>query len=83
MLATYDKEGKILRTAERFSNVILPSSVRSAVVDAYPEWSIAKDVYLVNYHSGSNHINKVYKEVLENGDKRKRVKTDEKGNFID
>lgn len=83
VLATYDKEGKILRTAERFSNVILPSSVRSAVVDAYPEWSIAKDVYLVNYHAGSNHINKVYKMVLENGDKRKRVKTDERGNFVD
>jgi hypothetical protein len=83
VLATYDKEGKILRTAERFSNVVLPTSVRTSVMDTYPDWTIAKDVYLVNYHAGSNHINKVYKLVLENGDKRKRVKTDEKGNFID
>lgn len=83
VLATYDKEGKIIRTAERFSNVVLPSAVRTALRDAYPEWTIAKDVYLVNYHAGSNHISKVYKIVLENEDRRKRVKTDEKGVFID
>ena len=83
VLATYDKQGKILRTAERFSNVILPNVVKKTVIETYPEWSIAKDVYLVNYHAGTNHINKVYKIVLENGDKRKRVKTDESGNFID
>ncbi len=83
VLATYDKEGKLLRTAERFGNVVLPTSVRTTVTNAYPEWTIAKDIYLVNYHSGSNHIRKVYKIVLENGDKRKRIKTDEKGEFID
>lgn len=83
VLATYDKDGKILRTAERFSNIVLPSSVRNSVTESYPEWTIAKDVYLVNYHAGSNHISKVYKMVLENGDKRKRIKTDEKGNFMD
>lgn len=83
VLATYDKDGKILRTAERFSNVVLPASVRTAVTETYPEWTIAKDVYLVNFHAGTNHISKVYKMVLENGDKRKRVKTDEKGNFMD
>ncbi|MFM1972198.1 MAG: hypothetical protein RL185_880 [Bacteroidota bacterium] len=83
VLATYDKNGKVLRTAERFSNVVLPTMVRTAVTETYPEWTIAKDVYLVNYHAGSNHLSKVYKMVLENGDKRKRVKTDEKGNFMD
>lgn len=83
VLANYDKDGKMLRSAEHFSNVVLPSSVRNSVTETYPEWTIAKDVYLVNYHAGSNHISKVYKIVLENGDKRKRVKTDDKGNFID
>jgi hypothetical protein len=83
VLATYDKDGKILRTAERFSNVVLPTSVRTAVTETYPDWAIAKDVYLVNYHASSNHISKVYKIVLENGDKRMRIKTDEKGAFID
>lgn len=83
VLATYDKNGKMLRTAERFSNVVLPASVRTAIVNAYPDWTIAKDVYLVNYHAGSNHLSKVYKVVLENGDRRMRVKTDEKGVFLD
>ncbi len=82
-MATYDKDGKILRTAERFSNVVLPPSVRKSVAENYPDWVIAKDVYLVNFHAGSNHISKVYKILLENGDQRKRIKTDEKGNFID
>ncbi len=83
VLATYDKDGKVLRTAERFSNIVLPTIVRTTVTETYPDWTIAKDVYLVNYHAGSNHISKVYKMVLENGDKRKRIKTDEKGNFMD
>lgn len=82
VLATYDKDGKVLRTAERFSNIVLPTIVRTAVTSTYPEWTIAKDVYLVNYHAGSNHLSKVYKIVLENGDRRKRIKTDEKGNFM-
>ena len=81
ILASYDRDGKLLRTAERFENVALPRAVIEAVAKKFPEWVISKDVYLVNYQDAKG-ATKRYKLVLENGDKRMRVKTDENGNFL-
>jgi hypothetical protein len=81
ILAVYDQNGKIIRTAERYKDVSLPKDVSAAVAKRFPGWSIPKDVYLVTYsveHGG----NKIYKLVLENGDKRLRIKTNEKGEFL-
>jgi hypothetical protein len=83
VLATYDNEGKLLRTAERFKNIALPPLVRQSIVRRYPGWNNKKDIYVVNYSTESDKVKKVYKVVLENGDKRLRVKTDEKGEFIE
>ncbi|NAY91325.1 nicotinate-nucleotide adenylyltransferase [Muricauda sp. JGD-17] len=81
ILAAYDKDGKILRTAEKFKNINLPKAVKEAVLDRFPEWTITKDVYLVNYHDKTG-VSKKYKLKLENGDKVLRVKVDEKGEFL-
>ncbi len=82
VLATYDKEGKLLRTAERFKNVKLPTAVRTALTNKYPNWSLTKDIYLVNFYV-DNDARKLYKLVLENGNKRIRVKSNEAGEFIE
>ncbi|MDR3714217.1 MAG: nicotinate-nucleotide adenylyltransferase [Puia sp.] len=81
VLAAYDKDGKLLRTIEKFKNIAIPSAVRESVAKRFPGWSIAKDVYLVNYED-SKESKKVYKLLLENGDQRLRVKTDGNGEFI-
>ncbi|QIP13727.1 nicotinate-nucleotide adenylyltransferase [Spirosoma aureum] len=81
ILAAYDKNGKLLHTAEKFKNIALPLLVSQSVAKKYPNWHIAKDVYLVNYHE-SNGVTKKYKILLENGTKRMRIKTNEKGEFI-
>ncbi|MCC8426418.1 hypothetical protein [Mucilaginibacter sp. UR6-11] len=80
ILATYDKDGKLLRTAENFKNTKLPRAIREAVEKRFPQWSISKDAYLVNYFN-DNGAKKKYKLVLENGDKRIRVTTNELGEF--
>ena len=84
LLATYDKEGKLLRTAERYKNVALPTEIRRAVANRFPDWRIAKDVYLVNYYGESSDVvsKKMYKLLLENGDERMRTKIDSEGVFI-
>lgn len=81
LLAAYDKNGEILRTVEKYRDITLPIEVINAVAKQYPNWSFKKDVYLVSYHENQG-VNKKYKITLENGDKRIRVTTDEKGNFI-
>lgn len=81
ILAAYDRDGKIIRTAERFKDINLPISVKEAVLDRFPEWTITSDIYLVSYHDEKG-IKKSYKLKLENGDKILRVKLDETGNFL-
>jgi len=81
ILAAYDSDGKLLRTAERFKDINLPMAVKKAVLNRFPEWTITKDVYLVNYHEDKG-VTKKYKLKLENGDETIRVKVDEKGEFL-
>lgn len=81
ILAIYDPNGKLLRTAEKFKNVKVPPPVKKAVNEKYPKWIISEDVYLVNY-ADSPGDSKIYKLVLENGNKRIRVKLNEKGEFL-
>lgn len=81
ILAAYDKDGKLLRTAERFKDVNLPMSVKEAVMERFPEWTITKDIYVVHYHD-TKGVTKRYKLKLENGDKTLRVKIDDTGKFL-
>lgn len=81
ILAAYDKDGKIIRTIEKFKDINIPMEVKAAVLDKYPKWTITKDVYVVNYNDKSG-AKKTYKLKLENGNETIRVKTDEFGNFL-
>jgi hypothetical protein len=82
ILAAYDKDGKLIRTAEKFKDITLPKSVRNSVTERFPNWNISKDFYLVDYFEENNQASKVYKLTLENGNKRMKVKVNEKGEFI-
>jgi len=82
ILAAYDKDGNLLRTAEKFKNVRLPEAVAKSVVQKYPGWDIAKDVYLVSFYENKRVTTKTYKLILEKGTKRMRVKTNEVGEFL-
>lgn len=81
ILATYDKDGKIIRTAERFKNVDLPQHIKMSIGKRFPNWTPTKDIYLVNYDEGKE-AKKMYKITLENGKKRIKVKVDDKGHFL-
>ena len=79
ILAFYDKNGKIKHTAEKYKNIALPRAVSEAVVRRFPQWAISKDIYLVNYYGETKEPSKVYKLLLENGNQRLRIKTNDKG----
>jgi len=81
IVAAYNPEGEIIRTIERFENIKLPTAVRDAVAERFPNWTIVKDVYRVTYNKDEG-ANKSYKLKLENGDKTMRVKIDDKGEFL-
>ncbi len=81
VLAAYDKDGKLLRTAERYQDVNLPRDVKESVAIRFPGWTITKDIYMVTYYDKSG-INKKYKLKLVNGDQKINVKMNEKGEYI-
>ena len=82
ILAAYDKDGTLLRTAERYNEIALPLKVSQAVADKYPGWYVSEDVYLVNYQATEGMTRKLYKLLLENGNKRMRVKISDTGEFL-
>ena len=82
IVAAYDKEGKILRTIEKYKNVRLPKEVLEAVAEKYPKWAVVEDVYEVKYHCDKGFVKKQYKIKLQNEDKIVSIKTDANGNFI-
>ncbi|MBS1603996.1 MAG: nicotinate-nucleotide adenylyltransferase [Bacteroidetes bacterium] len=80
ILAAYNKDGKLIRTAEKYKDVKLPAAVTKAVIARFPNWSITKDVYLVNYFDAADgSAVKKYKLVLQNGNKQVRVQVNEEG----
>ena len=81
IVAAYDRNGKILYTIEKFTNVAVPNEIASSVAERFPGWNIAKDVYKVNYDVNQG-VKKQYKLVLKNGKKTIRVKVDEDGVFL-
>lgn len=80
--ATYDEDGNLLRTIERYKNVKLPLAVSKAIVERFPNWKIDKDIYRVSYSEPKWESKKTYKLKLTNGKKSIKVKTDEDGNFL-
>jgi hypothetical protein len=83
ILAAYGPEGRLERTAEKFKNVAVPKDVMMAVAKRFPQWTVSKDVYRVNYYDRGGAVTKrLYKLLLENGDQRMRIKMSERGEFL-
>lgn len=82
ILAAYDKDGKLLRTIEKYKDIKLPKNVRMAIAERFPNWNIVSDIYKVNYHYLNEVTKKLYKVRLENGNKKMKVKINEKGDFM-
>lgn len=82
IVAAYDKNGKIVRTIEKYNNVRLPLEVTRVIAEKYPNWAIVEDVYLVTYHCKKDALKQVYKVKLKNNDEIIKIKTNEKGEFL-
>ncbi len=82
IVAAYDTDGKVIRTIEKFKNIKLPVAVSQSISRRFPNWTLAKDVYMVNYHKDAGVTKMQYKIRLENGKESLNVKVDSDGNFM-
>lgn len=82
IIASYDKDGKIVETVEKYNNVRLPLAVMQSVSNQYPSWGIIEDVYIIKYNCTKGLTQKEYKIKIKNEDEVITIKTNEKGDFI-
>ena len=73
IVATYDDEGKILTSFEKFSDIVVPVSIRNTVYEAYPDWKMNKNTYLVTYYHNAS-VKKTYHFQIENRSEKKNLK---------
>lgn len=73
VIATFDHQGSILTTEERYRNVALPAQFRNVILKENTGWSIVKTTYTVLY-SKDLGAKKVYKVKIGKGNARKTVR---------
>ncbi len=73
ILATYDDQGKMLHSYERFTDIAIPITIRNRVYLMHPGWKMAGNSYVVSYYK-NKEAEKRYKVRLEKGNLKKEVK---------
>lgn len=80
IIADYDRNGKILKTSERYKNIALPKNLIIAVFKKYPESSLLKVAYSVEYDY-QKAVKKTYKIQIMNNGKKRNLKIRSGDNF--
>lgn len=75
--AEFDQEGKLLKTAHKFQNIILPEELRHQLYRDHKGWAMTKNVHVAKGRNGTINKN-FYRIKLENDGKIKRIKIDGK-----
>lgn len=64
LTATYNKNGKLLKTVEVYGRTVIPREVIKTITEEFPGWMIAKDSYLYSQKEGEI-LKKQYKFILK------------------
>jgi len=73
--ATYDKDGTLVETSQRFVDIVLPLDVRRELYKNNKGWTMVQNKYLASGKS-DRLDNQVYKIKLVNGNDKMNVKID-------
>ncbi len=79
ILASYDKNGKIVKTTEYYRDVIIPKNIPASIFSRYPKSTILKLVYTVDYDNQKDVV-RTYKIQIMNGNLKKNLKITSVGN---
>ncbi|MFC4721607.1 nicotinate-nucleotide adenylyltransferase [Geojedonia litorea] len=82
IIATYDKEGKIIKTSEKYKDIKLPVPVRNSLFIEFPDWDVDNTTYVVSYYDKKDP-KKVYKVEINKKNNIKTLKIDSDGTIKD
>jgi hypothetical protein len=80
IIATYNHNGMILKTRERYSDIKLPKQLIKSVLSQYPNSDFLKVVYTVNYNHQKD-VKKTYKIQIMKDNLIKNLKISSGGNI--
>ncbi|MBU2903897.1 hypothetical protein KO529_03800 [Arenibacter algicola] len=81
IIASYDREGKILTAKEHFKDFTLPQKVSVSIAIKYPEWTRLKTRYSLVYNRNLG-TKKLFKVQIEKDGQKKWLKIDASGRVI-
>ncbi|NNC49100.1 MAG: hypothetical protein HKO01_01010 [Flaviramulus sp.] len=83
IIATYDSNGKILTTQERYRDVKLPKKLVKSVLKEFPESHFLKAVHYISYNH-KRDLKKTYRIKIMNDDQKKnlRITADASDNLL-
>ena len=73
VIATYDKDGQIVKSFEKFKDIPVPAPIRNTVYETFPDWTISKHTYVVSYYRNRS-IEKTYHFQIRKGKEKKNLK---------
>lgn len=82
ILATFDNQGTLKHSFEKFRDIAAPEKVRNTLYKEYAGWQMKGNTYFV-YYDENGELRRVYKIELENGDDKQSVKLCPKGTHIE
>lgn len=81
ILTTFNRNGRIMKSFERYKNIPFPLTVRNSIYKAYPGWFAEANTYIVSYNSGEDS-KKVLKVKLAREGRTKRIKVNTQGKIL-
>lgn len=75
LIADFDRSGTLLKTSQRFEDVILPQELRKQLANEYKGWSVIKTIHKARGNGIENNVD-FYKIKLANGKEKKMIKID-------
>lgn len=82
IIASFNNDGKIVKTFETYHNVRLPENILQSISKKYPKYAIVSDKYTVKYNMKSGHLKQVYRIIIENMNTVITLKTNNQGELI-
>jgi hypothetical protein len=82
ILATFDNEGTLKHSFEKFKDIACPEKVRNTLYDEFSGWQMKGNTYFV-YYDENGELRRVYKIELENGPDRQSIKLCPEGTKLD
>jgi len=72
IIATFDKKGMIMKSLEKYHDILLPNHIRKELVKIFPGWALTKSMYVVHYNNDKD-TNKMYQVQIRKGNAKKNL----------